>query len=43
MKSARDKFIEMKMRKMKGENKPHDQKVAIALSYAKKAGYKIPK
>ena len=40
---AKDQYIAMKMRKMKGEDKPREQKIAIAMSYARKAGYKIPK
>lgn len=35
-------FISKKMETMKEEDIPHKQKVAIALSYARKKGYKIP-
>jgi len=40
-KEARE-FIEKKMRKMKGENRSHVQKIAIALSEARDEGYDIP-
>lgn len=36
-------FIEKKMRLMKEEKKPQAQKVAIAMSYARKEGLKVPK
>jgi hypothetical protein len=36
--SAKNKYIAMKMRKMAGEDRPTDQKLAIAYSYAKKKG-----
>lgn len=38
-----EKFISAKMHKMKGEKKPQKQKVAIALSEARKKGLKVPK
>ena len=46
MKSAKDKFIASKMHMIKkegirGKKVPHDQMVAVALSYAKKKGYKV--
>lgn len=37
------KAIADKMKKMKDEDKPHDQKIAIAISEAKEKGYKVPK
>lgn len=37
------KSISSKMEKMKGEKKPQKQKVAIALSEARKKGLKVPK
>lgn len=37
------KAIASKMHKMKGEKKPQKQKVAIALSEARKKGLKVPK
>jgi len=40
-KEAQD-FISNKMHKMKGEDRPQDQKVAIAMSYARKKGLKVP-
>lgn len=36
------KAVSRKMRKMKGEKKPRDQKVAIAMSEARRKGYKVP-
>jgi hypothetical protein len=36
-------YIGHKMSKMKGEDKPHAQKVAIALSMAREKGLKVPK
>ena len=41
--SDSNKFISDKMEKMKDEDRPQKQKLAIAYSYARKAGYKIPK
>lgn len=38
-----EKVISAKMEKMKGEDKPQKQKVAIALSEAKSKGLKVPK
>ena len=38
-----EKAISSKMHKMKGEKKPQKQKVAIALSEARKKGLKVPK
>ncbi len=38
-----EKVIGNKMHKMKGEKKPQKQKVAIALSEARKKGLKVPK
>lgn len=32
-------FVAAKMHKMQGEDRPQKQKVAIAYSYARKAGY----
>lgn len=37
-KSAKEQFIARKMHAMAGEDKPNKQKVAIAYSYAKRAG-----
>lgn len=37
------KAIGAKMSKMKGEDKPQAQKVAIAMSEARKKGLKVPK
>ena len=37
-----EKYISHKMHKMKGEDKPHAQKVAIALSMAREKGLKVP-
>jgi len=37
-----EKAIEHKMHKMKGEDKPQDQKVAIAMSEARSKGLKVP-
>lgn len=37
------KLIARKMRAMKGEKKPRAQKIAIAMSYARKHGARIPK
>jgi hypothetical protein len=37
------KAISKKMEKMKGEKKPQKQKVAIALSTARRKGLKVPK
>lgn len=37
------KFIGHKMHKMKGEDKPQAQKVAIAMSMARQEGMKVPK
>lgn len=37
-----EKAIEHKMHKMKGEDKPQKQKVAIALSEAREHGLKVP-
>lgn len=34
--------ISNKMEKMKGEDKPQDQKVAIAMSEARQKGEKVP-
>lgn len=36
-------YISKKMHKMNGEDKPQDQKVAIAMSYAREKGLKVPK
>ncbi len=36
-------FMQHKMEKMKGEDRPQAQKVAIAMSYARKAGFNVPK
>lgn len=41
--SKAQKFISNKMHKMEGEDKPQAQKVAIAMSYARKEGFKVPK
>lgn len=38
-----EKAISAKMHKMKGEKKPQKQKVAIAMSEARKKGLKVPK
>ena len=38
-----EKVIAKKMEKMKGENKPQKQKVAISLSEARRKGLKVPK
>lgn len=38
-----EKTIGAKMHKMKGEKKPQKQKVAIAMSEARKKGLKVPK
>lgn len=38
-----EEFIGKKMHKMKGESRPQAQKVAIAMSYARKEGLKVPK
>lgn len=35
-------YIEHKMHKMKGEDRPAKQKVAIALSMAREKGLKVP-
>jgi len=35
-------YISMKIKKLKDEGYPQDQAVAIAYSYAKKKGYKVP-
>jgi hypothetical protein len=35
-------FISNKMHKMKDEDRPQAQKVAIAMSYARKKGLKVP-
>jgi hypothetical protein len=40
---AAQKSIGSKMHKMKDEDKPQDQKVAIAMSEARKKGLKVPK
>lgn len=37
------KVISSKMEKMKGEDKPQKQKVAIAMSEARSKGLKVPK
>lgn len=37
-KSARQEFVSRKMKEMGGENRQQKQKVAIAYSYAKRAG-----
>lgn len=37
-----EKAIASKMHKMKGEDKPQDQKVAIAMSEARSKGLKVP-
>lgn len=37
------KAISDKMSKMKGEDRPQKQKVAIAISEAKRKGLKVPK
>lgn len=37
------KVISEKMHKMKGEDKPQKQKVAIAMSEARSKGLKVPK
>ena len=37
-KSPKEKFIQMKMRRMADENRPQKQKLAIAYSYAKEKG-----
>lgn len=41
--SKAQKFIGKKMHKMKGEDRPHKQKVAIAMSMAREKGLKVPK
>lgn len=41
-KGAKD-FIGGKMRKMKDEDRPQAQKVAISMSMARKKGLKVPK
>lgn len=41
-KKAQD-FIGKKMHKMKDEDRPKSQKIAIALSEARREGYEIPK
>lgn len=38
-----EKAISAKMSKMKSEDKPQKQKVAIALSEARRKGLKVPK
>lgn len=38
MKTAKEKYISMKMKKMANEDRPQKQKLAIAYSYAKKKG-----
>lgn len=38
-----EEVISHKMEKMHGEDKPQDQKVAIALSEAREKGLKVPK
>lgn len=38
-----ENFISEKMHKMKDEPRPQNQKVAIAMSYARKEGFKVPK
>lgn len=40
-KKARES-IRNKMKKMKGEERPEDQKVAIAISEAREKGLKVP-
>lgn len=40
---AAQKAISAKMEKMKGEDRPRKQKVAIALSEARRKGLKVPK
>lgn len=37
------KVISAKMSKMKGEKKPQAQKVAVAISEARRKGLKVPK
>lgn len=37
-----EKAIGSKMHKMKGEDRPQKQKVAIALSEAREHGFKVP-
>lgn len=37
------RFISKKMDKMKDEDMPNKQKIAVAMSYARKEGYKVPK
>jgi hypothetical protein len=37
------KIIEKKLNKMKNEDKPKKQKIAISLEYAKSKGFKVPK
>ncbi|GIV44009.1 MAG: hypothetical protein KatS3mg035_1132 [Bacteroidia bacterium] len=39
---AAKEFISSKMKKMAGEKKPHDQKIAIAMSMAREKGLKVP-
>jgi hypothetical protein len=36
------RVISDKLRKMKDEDRPQDQKVAIAISEAREKGYKVP-
>lgn len=40
---AASSYIAAKLKKMKGEKRPKKQKVAIAMSYARKKGLKVPK
>lgn len=40
---AAEEYIGNKMHKMKREGMPHNQMVAVALSMARKKGYKVPK
>lgn len=40
---AAKKAIANKMGKMKDEDRPQDQKIAIAISEARKKGFKVPK
>jgi len=40
--AAAQKSISAKMHKMKGENRPQKQKIAIAMSEARAKGLKVP-
>lgn len=43
MSKKAQKAVSAKMHKMKGEDRPQKQKVAIAMSEARKKGLKVPK